>query len=186
MTESLEATDRIAELLIHIGRASRSEDARSELTAAQWTCLRFFARANQSTRTPSAFADFQATTRGTASQIVKSMEQRGLIARKKSDTDGRSTRFDLTDAGWRALEDDPLGILIAALDELGVAQRKALLASLSRISSSLADRKGLRAFGTCSDCTHFSLTNDSGYCACMAAELTEADLGKLCASYTGG
>jgi hypothetical protein len=30
--------------------------------------LRFFARANSFSRTPSAFAEFQATTRGTASQ----------------------------------------------------------------------------------------------------------------------
>jgi len=69
--------DRIAELLVHVGRAAQSADARSELTAAQWTCLRFFARANGTTRTPSAFASFQATTRGTASQIIKSLERPG-------------------------------------------------------------------------------------------------------------
>src|ERR1700730_8622173 len=34
----------------------------------------FFARANSFSRTPSAFAEFQATTRGTASQAIKALE----------------------------------------------------------------------------------------------------------------
>ena len=81
MINQYQTPNRIAELLVHVGRAARSEahneNPRSSLTAAQWTCLRFFARANGSTRTPSGFASFQATTRGTASQIVKTLERRG-------------------------------------------------------------------------------------------------------------
>lgn len=179
-------SDQIAERLLHVGRVSRSENAESGLTAAQWTCLRFFARANRSTRTPSAFADFQATTRGTASQIVKTLERRGLISRQKSQTDGRSVFFDLTDIGRAVLAGDPLGDLIAALDDLGSAEREALMAALSRVSSYLAKRKDAPAFGTCSDCTYFSRTDGRGYCACMSAYLVEADLDKLCASYGAG
>src|SRR6056297_3898027 len=108
MTRDPRTPDRIAELLVHVGRAAQSEDARSELTAAQWTCLRFFARANGSTRTPSAFASFQATTRGTASQIVKGLEARGLIVRRRSERDRRSVCFDLTETGRAMLDADQL------------------------------------------------------------------------------
>lgn len=176
-------SNQLAERLLHVGRVSRSENTGSDLTAAQWACLRFFARANRSTRTPSAFADFQATTRGTASQIVKTLEQQGLICRQKSQTDGRSVFFDLTVAGRTALTGDPIDDLIAALDDLGVAEREVLLTALSRVSSHLARRKDVRAFGTCSDCTYFSRPDGRGYCACMSAHLVEADLDKLCASY---
>ena len=74
MTKPPKHTEEIAELLVHIGRSARGEDSDSDLTAAQWTALRFFARANRVSRTPSAFASFQATTRGTASQTLKSLE----------------------------------------------------------------------------------------------------------------
>ncbi|MEM8959621.1 MAG: MarR family transcriptional regulator [Pseudomonadota bacterium] len=183
MTDELQTPDRIAQLLVHIGRAARSEDAGSELTAAQWTCLRFLARANGSTRTPSAFASFQATTRGTASQIIKSLERRGLVAGTRSDRDRRSVCFDLTDEGSAILKRDPLRDLIGVIDGLGARERDRFLATLSRLTSTLAMRRELPAFGTCRDCSHFATSGDTAYCACMAAELAAADIPKLCASY---
>jgi hypothetical protein len=57
-----------AELLLLVGRLVQADGYDGELSPAQWMALRFFARANSFSRTPSAFAEFQATTRGTASQ----------------------------------------------------------------------------------------------------------------------
>jgi DNA-binding MarR family transcriptional regulator len=185
MSDRFDTIDRISELLVHLGRASRTEDAHADLTAAQWTCLRFFARANASTRTPSAFASFQATTRGTASQIIKTLEGRGLIARHRSLSDGRSVRFDLTESGRTLLSGDPLGELNGLLGALDAAECEAFLATLSHLASSLADLKNTRAFGTCWDCTHFTAADDSGFCACMVAELGADEIDKLCGSYRG-
>ena len=176
--------DRIAEMLVHLGRAARSEDTRSGLTAAQWTCLRFFARANCSTRTPSAFASFQATTRGTASQIIRSLERRNFVTRTRSDRDRRSVCYDLTEAGHAMLVEDPLRDLIAVIGALAPAERERFLATLSGLGSALAMRRDAPAFGTCRDCSHFATSGDGAYCACMAAELAAEDTGKLCASCT--
>ncbi|MFP7674890.1 MarR family winged helix-turn-helix transcriptional regulator [Marivita sp. S0852] len=183
MTDEPQTSDQIAELLVHLGRAARSEDTGSFLTAAQWTCLRFFARANGSTRTPSAFASFQATTRGTASQIVKSLERQGLVSRSRSDRDRRSVCFDVTEHGQQMLMQDPLRDVIAVIDSLGAAEGARLLRTLSRLTSALSARRDLPCFGTCQDCSHFGSTQDSAYCACMAADLAETDISKLCASY---
>ena len=183
MEDGSRISDRIAELLVHLGRATRGETAGSDLTAAQWTCLRFFARANGSTRTPSCFASFQATTRGTASQIVKSLEHAGLVARTRSDRDRRSVSFDLTDAGRAILEDDPLGDLTTLLDSLGGAERDQFLDTLSQLATALAMRRDVPAFGTCRDCSHFSTSGDTAYCSCMAAELATEEMTKLCGSY---
>lgn len=184
MGETLHTPDRIADLLVHLGRAMQCEDARSGLTAAQWTCLRFFARANGSTRTPSAFASFQATTRGTASQIVKSLEQRGLVTRSRSDRDRRSVCFDLTAQGRAMLENDPLRVLVGLIDGMERAETARLLSTLSALSSALAVKRSAPAFGTCRDCTHFSTTANTAYCACMAAELASDEIDRLCASFT--
>ena len=52
-----------AELLLQVGRLVQAEGYDGELSPAQWMALRFFARANPFSRTPSAFAEFQATGR---------------------------------------------------------------------------------------------------------------------------
>ena len=69
----------IAELLLLAGRLVQTEGYDGELSPAQWMALRFFARANSFSRTPSAFAEFQATTRGTASQAIKALEAGGVL-----------------------------------------------------------------------------------------------------------
>lgn len=183
MIHTPQTPDRIADLLVHVGRVSRSENARSELTAAQWTCLRFFARANSSSRTPSAFASFQATTRGTASQIVKLLERRGLVTRTRSERDRRSVCFDLTEKGRAMLAQDPLRDLIGVIDNLGAAESEHFLKTLSRLAFSLARRRDIPAFGTCRDCGHFDTARDTAYCACMAEELAAGETHKLCASH---
>ncbi len=183
MTCEPNAQDRIADLLVHVGRAARRESARSDLTAAQWTCLRFFARANASTRTPSAFASYQATTRGTASQIIKSLERRGLVARTRSERDRRSVWFDLTAEGRAMLAQDPLRDLVDLIDGLGEAESAHFLTTLSRLASALALRRHAPAFGTCRDCMHYGCPDGTPFCACMAADLAGDDTRKLCARY---
>ena len=183
MVDEHQTPDRIAELLVHVGRAALSEDASTGLTAAQWTCLRFLARANKSTRTPSAFASFQATTRGTASQIIKSVERRGLITGTRSEYDRRSFSFDLTDEGRAMMAQDPLRDLTRVIDGLRASTRDRFLATLSEIASAMALQRDVPSFGTCRGCTHFGTFGDAAYCACMSAELAADDIAKLCASY---
>ncbi len=185
MKDPVQTPDRIAELLVHVTRMARCEDGRSDLTAAQWTCLRFLARANGSTRTPSGFASFQATTRGTASQIIKSLDRLGLISRHRSDGDGRSVRIDLTETGRAMLSRDPMRDLIGVIAALAPAERERFLDTLSRIASAVSDLRDIPAFGTCHDCTHLVDRNGMSYCACMAAELAADEVDKLCASYRG-
>lgn len=183
MTEERQISERIAELIVHLGRAARIEGSGSDLTAAQWTCLRFFARANGVTRTPSSFASFQATTRGTASQIIKSLESRGLIARTRSDQDRRSVSFDLTETGRTMLANDPLRALLGVIDRLGTAERDRLFTALSDLSGALSTQREAPVFGSCQDCTHFCKSDAAAYCDCMAAELAADEIEQLCARY---
>ncbi len=177
--------DVLAELLVHVGRSARGEDAEgSPLTAAQWTALRFFARANRRSRTPSAFASFQATTRGTASQTLKTLEARGLLERRKSDTDRRSVLFEPTEEGRALLRRDPLRHLMAALDTLSPGDRAALARLLPDLAAHLAGARGSPAIGTCANCNHYEARGENAYCACVGASLAPFEIGQLCASFT--
>lgn len=176
--------DEIAELVIHLGRLARSEDGASTLTPAQWTALRFLSRANAATRTPSGFASFHATTRGTATQTLKSLEQKGLIARRKCPDDGRSVRFELTLEGMATLSRDPLRDLALSLATLPAALQGALAEALPLLVAHLAARRDAPSFGTCRDCQHYSDSDAEAYCACMAAGLAATELDRLCINFS--
>ena len=90
------AARETAELLVQVGRLVQAEGYDGELSPAQWMALRFFARANLFSRPPSAFAEFQATTRGTATQTIKSLEAGGYLVRQPSKVDKRSVSLRLT------------------------------------------------------------------------------------------
>src|SRR5215471_697586 len=114
-----------AELLLLVGRRVQAEGYDGELSPAQWMALRYFARANPFSRTPSAFAAFQATTRGTASQAIK------------------------------ALERDPFEALVRAVDSLDLKERTAMRQALHQLLSTVAASGAHRRFGVCQDCTYF-------------------------------
>lgn len=177
-----------AELLVHIGRRAMAGGRIHGLTPVQWSALRYFARANRFSRTPSAFASFQATTRGTASQTIRALERAGYLARQPDVADGRNVRFDPTEAGQRLLDRDPLAALIRAIGRLPEDQRAALHGSAAPLVQALACSDAGPEFGTCHHCCH--LIRDapgSGcpyFCQHEHASLTEHELDGLCVRFS--
>lgn len=173
-----------AEIIVHLARLAQSGANCSGLTPAQWTALRFFARANRFSRTPSAFSEFHATTRGTASQTVKSLVALGLLDRHRNQDDGRSICFELTAAGHEMLRKDPLKALARALEALPRDTRETLLSSLRKLACDLADDRQIPVFGTCSDCAHCETDNQApAYCRCAAATLAAGEMSSLCIDF---
>src|SRR5271154_6104647 len=144
-----------AELLVQVGRLVQAEGYDGELNPAQWMALRFLARANQFSRNPSAFAEFQATTRGTATQTIKSLEAGGYLVRHPTKADRRSGILRLTNKGKRALARDPFEVLVQAVDSLDGKEQTALRRALHQVLSTLATSGAHRQIGVCQDCAHF-------------------------------
>jgi len=149
----------IAELVFHVGRIASGEGLVEGLTAAQWAVLRYFAQANRFSRTPSAFAAFHATTRGTASQTIKSLETQGYLTRMRSEEDRRSVRLVLTDKARVILANDPFESLVRAADSLPPSVQGHFANALQRMLSQVAQERGKSTFGTCTSCQH--LESDS-------------------------
>ena len=145
-----------AELLLLVGRLVQADGYDGELSPAQWMALRFFARANSFSRTPSAFAEFQATTRGTASQAIKVLEAGGYLVRQRSQADGRSVTLRLTDKGHEVVARDPLEVLVRAVDLLSAQEQAAMRYALHHVLTTIAARGAHRHFGVCQDCAYLS------------------------------
>ncbi len=174
--------DDLADLLVHLARLAQNT-AQTDLTAAQWTALRYFARANRFSRTPSAFSEFHATTRGTASQTVKSLVALGFLAREAYEGDARSTLITVTPAGHDMLLRDPMADLRDVLARLPADEQTQLAEVLHRAIASLAAQRAVPIFGTCADCTHCDKGNVPAYCHCTQTLLSLPDMGALCVDF---
>lgn len=182
----------IAELILHLGRAGAGDGQPAGLTPGQWAVLRYFARANRFSRTPSAFAAFHGTTRGTASQSIKGLVAQGYLKQARSKTDGRSVRLDLTDKARAIIGDDPVDALAAAADALPPGTRGQFLKTLRRLQGHLATGAGKPLFGTCDACAHFEGSRccqdgrTVAACGFMDEPLVEAELDELCINFSPG
>ena len=183
---------KTAELLLQVGRLVQAEGYDGELSPAQWMALRYFARANPFSRNPSAFAEFQATTRGTASQVIKALEASGYLVRQRSKVDGRSVSLRLTSKGKKALARDPFEILVRAVDSLDTTGRSAMRRALYQVMSTLATIGARRQIGVCQDCTHFgrkmcgnlpSTGSSAAECLLLCVPIQPEDVGLLCVHF---
>ncbi len=175
----------LADLLMQLGRAVYAELPAGELTAAQWSALRYFSRANRFSRTVSGFAEFHATTRGTASQTLRSLVERGLLSRQRSDRDGRSVLFALTAKAKRWLGRDPVLALSRACDRLPAGQRHTLAGQIEVLQGWLIEaRQSGDATGVCGRCGHLISDDGSFRCGLLAEELAPQELEQLCQRFT--
>lgn len=92
----------------------------ADLFPAQWMALRYFARAAPERRTASDLARFQGLANGPVSRTVRTLIQKGMLAKAEVQPRGRAEMLELTDAGRKLLTIDPsheLETTLAALDE---------------------------------------------------------------------
>jgi len=182
----MSVTDRnaaeTADLVLQLGRAAYADCASGGLTQAQWIAIRFFTRANRFSRTISGFAQFHATTRGTASQTVKALVEKGYLERTPSQKDARSVRFDLTALARRKLRDDPLEAIVRAAGRLDSDERACMAAGLRTMLADLRGDGGQPTAGVCRLCGHLDQgTGDRGACCRLMHEpLFDTEFQELC------
>jgi DNA-binding MarR family transcriptional regulator len=175
----------VAHLIDRLDRLARSGEAVGELNPAQWEALRFVARANRFSRTPAALAEYLGSTRGTVSQTLIALEQKGHVTREPSPRDRRSVMLELTAMGSQALKHDPILALAADLENAAPHQLEATVEVLRGALHAMITRNGGRAFGACYACRHFRKGGGSGrsaphHCALLDEPLSDTDSRAIC------
>ncbi|MBP2291594.1 MarR family winged helix-turn-helix transcriptional regulator [Azospirillum rugosum] len=131
----------IAEVMMHIGHLADSMGYTQGLKPSQWTALRYFARANPSQRTVSAFAEFHATTRGAASQMVEVLVTKSLLTRVPVPEDRRVIQLHPTPKALELLENDPLKEFAGVIAALPGPDQLQLADLLSRVLRGLLNKR---------------------------------------------
>lgn len=171
-------------LLERLARLVHNDAHASGLKPTQWEALRYLARANRFSRSPSALTAYLGMTKGTVSQTLQALERKGLVEKHAAAGDRRSVKLDLTSAGEHLLADDPLSDLQASINALPKEDQKRFGAMLEGLMKNMLHRRGGKAFGACKTCRYFRRDKGQGapfFCSLLSEPLSTSDSEMICA-----
>jgi len=194
--EAGEGGARLADLLDRLARVARGLQFDADLNPAQWEALRFLGRANRQSRTPSGLAAYRCVTKGTASQTLKSLTEKGYVASQRSPDDGRVRDLAVSTTGQDLLSRDPLMTLARAARALDPACCRAVTETLGGLLQDVQQAQGWETFGVCTQCDHFrrgggdagAVLQDGGKrhrCGLTGEGLGTRDIDRLCINFRG-
>ncbi|MEM9637687.1 MAG: MarR family transcriptional regulator [Pseudomonadota bacterium] len=168
----------IRELINRLARLDAAAGWEGDLNPSQRAVLDYLGRANRFSRSPSQVAEYLGTTRGTISQTLKSLGQKGYVSEQRSTTDKRAIRFDLTEKGRSECRADRL--LSDALAHTSPDLKQALTDGLSDLLTRLVGQNNGKPFGVCKTCRHFSKRPGGGFCNLLSEVLSADETSKIC------
>ncbi len=178
---------QLAPLLERLGalvhRSVRDDAARHGLLPIHVLVLGYLARANRYSDLPIAIAEYCGITRGTVSQTLAVLEDKGLLVKEPDERHGKRIHLRLTRAGRAALNNSWTQRLEQDLTSLppGAA---ALEDSLRGVLMTLQRLNGQRPFGVCRQCAHFLRESRSARCGLTGEPLATEQTLKICREWT--
>lgn len=178
----------IAEYVERLGRSVQGVAYACGLNPAQWAALRYFSRANRFSRTVGAFAQYQGTTRGTATQTVKALLEKGYLRRHSNKQDHRSFHLELSAKALEILKKDPLQELVTAAGALSSKQSYEVIIALTRMLEYVSSKHGQPLFGLCGlSCRYLCENNTPGkhcyQCELYGEPINSEELAGFCVNY---
>jgi DNA-binding MarR family transcriptional regulator len=189
LEQSRSPQQTVAELVEQLGHCACAEAFSAGLNPAQWAALRYFERANRFSRTVSAFAHYHGTTRGTASQTVRTLVNKGFLRRLPAEHDQRSFDLELTNRARAMLASDPFTGFVAAAGKLPPGQCAMLARSLRAMLEQVQEVQARRSFGVCTSCAHLRSVDGErrlgcgNRCLVKNELLHDGELGRICIDY---
>ena len=123
----------LLELLELAGRSMHSIGYSEGLYPAQWTALRFFAKAPDGSRTASALARFQGFANGPVSRTVRTLISKNLLQKADPQPAGRAEHLVITDSARLLLDHDPTAAIAEVMEEFSESERVALERALKAV-----------------------------------------------------
>ena len=159
----------------------RAFGAKSGLQPVQIEALSYLARCNRYSDTPQAVTEFLGLTKGTVSQSLKLLEEKGLLRKHQDTEDKRVTHLVLTAKGRKLVEQAySVQNLNATLARTHAGKSKNFEETLRWLLREMQHLHGRRTFAACHTC-RFNERHNRGYvCGLTKEALSERDVQMIC------
>lgn len=178
-------TQEANDALERIGNLQRMEarafGLRYGLQPVQMEALTYLTQCNRYSNTPQAVGEYLGLTKGTVSQSLKVLEQKGFLRKQPDKQDKRIVRLAPTAKGSnlikKALQARSLEPALAMTDSVKMPELTSVLRSILR---GMQQANGRKAFGACHTC-RFNEDHEGGYvCGLTREPLSVQDVQLIC------
>lgn len=147
----------------------------------QLEALNYLTQCNRYSDTPQAVAEYLGLTKGTVSQTLKILDEKGLLRKRSDINDKRLVHLKPTAKGRRLVEQVvPSESLALGADKLAASERQAIVEALQVLLRSVQKANDLKTFAPCHTC-RFNQKNEAGYlCKLTEEPLAEDDVALIC------
>lgn len=178
----------LPQLLNALSRAMQNEQHQAAVGAGllpvQLAILGYLRDANRYSNLPQGLAEYLGLTKGTVSQSLKLLEERGWVLRQSDDADRRLVRLALTAAGREVLDHAVEDSWQTAAQHLPASEQENLRALLTRLLASWQQERQGKTFGVCRTCRHFRPGEPVHQCGLTGEALSEADSAQICREHS--
>lgn len=178
---------KILDRINHLHHAYLREFSyRVGLNLRQLECLAYLQACNRYSDTPLALTEYLGLTKGTVSQTILSLEDKGLLKKNSDSNDGRVIHIKLTRKAEKLLEqcahDSPLEKAFSNNDEIS----SSLAEPLSAILIEVQRANNSKTFGACYSCNHFRRNGlgTTHQCGLTKEPLSEQESLKICREHS--
>ncbi len=123
----------LASLIERLSRLFHSKGYSNGLYPAHWVALRFFAEATPSSRTTASLARFQGMSLGPVARTVRTLVDKGLLARAANPSSRRADLIAVTTAGRTLLNNDPRAIVATVIQDMPADEQETLANAIERL-----------------------------------------------------
>lgn len=152
------------------------------LQPVQLEVLNYLSACNKFSDTPMAVTEYLGQTKGTVSQTIKMLENKGMVIKVADKNDKRISHIVMTKLGHKVLEDNlPTTMFSNACNALPDDKKENIALALDDLLTAIVRSNKMKTFGACHTCRYNSkIDNDSYYCNLVKEPLNSAEILLIC------
>lgn len=181
------ANNDIYELIECMTALIRSEERKRctelGLQAVHFQVLNYLSRCNKYSNTPASLANYLGMTRGTVSQSLIILENKGYISKETDQKDRRVVHLKLTTQGESVLlKARPSNLYQDATDILKTSIQNPMgdAGVFQQALTALQKANQSQSFGVCKTCKNFASKDGQNFCQLTEEFLTDSDSLQIC------
>ena len=161
---------------------SRRGGAEYGLQPIQLEALHYLSICNRYSDTPMATTEYLGQTKGTVSQTLKVLENKGLLTRHADSADKRLVHLKVSRDGKKLLKASiPTPLFTRACEALTDKNQSKILKALEELLVTMQQTNNMKTFGVCYSCQyHQKVGNNRFYCNLTKEALSAEDVQLIC------